>query len=77
MSKKTIAVIFFGLVLMLLGLLWLLQGSDIIHLRPIFCVANCEPITGHSPLWQIIGAIAFVVGILIIGANVRNIKREN
>lgn len=56
-----------GVIAILLGLLWFLQGSDIVHLQPILCFANCEPITGKSLLWQAIGAITFVVGIILIG----------
>ncbi len=76
MNKKFIAVIFIGVIMALLGLLWFLQGAGIIHLRPILCFANCEPITGKSPLWQAIGAIAFLSGIVIIGASVRRIYRK-
>jgi len=32
-----------------LGLLWFLQGMAIIEMRPILCVADCEPIVGGSP----------------------------
>ncbi len=76
MNKKFSAVIFIGIIMALLGLLWSLQGAGIIHLRPILCFANCEPITGKSPLWQAIGVIAFFSGIVIIVANVRRIYRK-
>ncbi len=66
-----------GFVSALLGLLWLLQGSDIVHLQPILCFANCEPITGKSPLWQVIGAITFATGIVIVGTSIRYVNRRN
>ena len=72
MSKKGITLLFIGVIMSFLGLLWFLQGSDIVHLQPILCFANCEPITGKSPLWQVIGAITFVIGIRIIVVNRKN-----
>ena len=74
MSKKSIVAIIIGVILASLGLLWFLQGSDLVHIKPIMCFANCEPITGKSLQWQIAGAIAFIAGVLIIYAN---LKRHN
>ena len=50
------------LILMLLGLLWFLQGADILHIRPILCFADCEYITGVSWVWEIAGAISIILG---------------
>lgn len=50
----------------LLGGLWLLQGLGIVHLRPILCFANCQPVQGPSTAWALIGAFALVAGILAI-----------
>jgi len=55
-----------SLILILLGSLWFLQGTGIAHLDPVMCVAECEPITGTSPLWATIGAVASVGGVLLI-----------
>lgn len=65
MNKKSIAAIIFGIILALLGLLWFLQGSDLVHIKPILCFANCEPITGKSLQWQIVGSIVFIIGAFI------------
>ncbi len=46
-----------------LGLLWFLQGMAIIQMRPILCVADCEPVVGGSPSWAAAGAVTFIVGI--------------
>jgi len=46
MSFRGLARIVFGVALSLLGLLWLLQGADLVHMRPILCVANCKPLEG-------------------------------
>ena len=56
-----------GIVLVLLGLLWILQGADLVRIRPILCVANCQPITGGSPAWLAIGLITLVVGLGVVG----------
>jgi hypothetical protein len=77
MSKKGMALLFIGIIMSFLGLLWFLQGSAIVHLQPILCFANCEPITGKSPLWQVIGAFTFVIGIIIVGSSIRNANRKN
>jgi len=75
MNKKNIIAIIFGTIILLLGSLWFLQGSDLIHIKPILCFANCQPITGGSTVWQIVGAIVFIVGAIIICKNFK--KQEN
>jgi len=71
MSKKYTAILIIGVILAFLGLLWFLQGSDIVHLKPILCFANCEPITGKSPLWQAVGAIICFAGAVLISKSLR------
>lgn len=77
MNKKQIIAIIFGIIILLLGLLWFLQGSDLVHIKPILCFADCEPITGISPQWQITGAITLIIGCLIVGVSLRGRKKEN
>jgi hypothetical protein len=48
----------------LLGFLWLLQGLGVVHVRPILCLADCEPIQGASPTWAVIGAVVVIAGAL-------------
>ena len=55
------------MVLILLGLLWILQGADVVRIRPILCFANCQPITGGSPGWLAIGVVTLVVGLRVVG----------
>jgi hypothetical protein len=52
----------FGIVTILLGTLWLLQGLGIVHLRPILCFADCAPVQGPSVTWAATGLIAVAVG---------------
>ena len=59
--KKIIATIV-GAIMALLGLLWFLQGADILHIRPILCFADCEYIAGGSWVWEIAGVFAFAIG---------------
>lgn len=57
MKKLSLVV---GLVAMLLGALWLLQWLGWVHVRPILCFADCEPIQGACVAWAIIGLLVFV-----------------
>lgn len=71
MNKKKMIAIIFGVVLLSLGLLWFLQGSDLVHIKPILCFANCEPITGRSITWQIVGAVVFIAGASTVYKNLK------
>jgi len=73
---RTITSFVAGVVLMLLGLLWLLQGADLVHVRPILCVANCRPVTGGSVAWLAAGVIAFLIGLLLAAAGTRHLHRR-
>ena len=55
-----------GIVLVSLGVLWSLQGADILHIKPILCLANCEPLIGGSTTWVIMGLITISVGALLL-----------
>ena len=55
-----------GIIFTGLGLLWSLQGADLIRLKPILCVANCDEIAGGSTLWLIIGIITTGIGIALL-----------
>lgn len=51
-----------GVLLALLGGLWMLQGLGLISVAPIACIGACEPLTGPSILWAIIGGLTIVAG---------------
>lgn len=51
-----------GVVAMALGLLWLLQGLGLVHVRPILCVADCAEIQGRSTPWAIVGLVTAGAG---------------
>ena len=55
-----------GVVSVFLGGLWLLQGLGVVHLRPILCFANCEPVQGPSSTWATIGGILLIAGVFAI-----------
>lgn len=71
MKFTHIAGILIGGFIAFLGLLWFLQGTGILQMRPILCVANCEGIVGTSPSWAVAGAVAFVLGSAIAVVNAR------
>ncbi len=75
MKWYKIAGVVFGAFIAFLGLLWFLQGTGILQVKPVACVANCEEIVGASPLWAAAGAIAIVVGSLVVVACLR--RSEN
>ena len=54
--------IFFSVIAILLGVLWLSQGLGLVHLRPILCFADCVPIKGPSGTWAAVGAVMLAVG---------------
>lgn len=55
-----------GTVLVLLGALWSLQGADLVHIKPLLCFANCEPLVGGSIGWLVAGLVALVIGVLLL-----------
>jgi hypothetical protein len=75
MKARNVAATTIGAVLALLGLLWFLQGADLVHVQPILCVADCEPPTSGSTGWMIAGAVAIVAGTLLIWATARPARR--
>lgn len=71
LTWRRVARIGLGIVLTLLGLLWVLQGADLLRIEPILCVANCQPITGGSPGWLAAGALTLLGGLLVLGVRRR------
>jgi hypothetical protein len=68
-----IIALFFGVIAVSLGGLWLLQGLGIVHLRPILCFADCAPLQGPSVAWAIIGSVTLGVGGICIAWSRRRI----
>ena len=71
MSWRMIALVVVGVVLIALGSLWLLQGVDLVHMRPILCATNCKPVTGGSSAWSTAGVITLVMGVLVVVGGAR------
>ena len=76
MNRRSLTWIVLGAASTLLGLLWLLQGADLLHIRPILCVANCEPLEGRSISWMMVGALVLLCGLLAIAAGLRRRGRR-
>ena len=55
-----------GMICVLLGGLWLLQGLGIAHVRPILCFADCVPIQGPSVTWAIVGFLVVSAGAISV-----------
>jgi hypothetical protein len=51
-----------GVICILLGGLWLLQGLGLVVIPPILCFADCEPLEGPSTTWTLIGLLVLVAG---------------
>jgi hypothetical protein len=56
----------FGVIAVLLGGLWLLQGLGAVQIRPILCFVDCAPIQGASRTWTIIGFLMVAAGVVAI-----------
>lgn len=65
-----------GVALTLLGLLWILQGADLVRIEPILCVADCEPVTGGSPSWLVAGVATALIGLVVAAAPWRRFLRR-
>ncbi|RYE40205.1 MAG: hypothetical protein EOP24_41705 [Hyphomicrobiales bacterium] len=44
-----------GVIAVLLGGLWFLQGTGLVTIGPILCIAECEALEGPSLLWAVLG----------------------
>lgn len=72
----SIIAVIIGILLALLGALWFLQGTGLVVIEPIFCVTDCEPVTGANSQWTIMGATAFLIGSLLSGFFARRMFRN-
>jgi len=75
-NLKKFALAFVGIIAILLGLLWFLQGAAIIQMCPILCFADCECLTGGSLSWEIIGLIVLLIGIGVVYLGLRRNKKD-
>lgn len=75
MNSKATVLAILGAIVGLLGMLWVVQGLGIVQIGPILCVADCEPITGRSAQWTVIGAIALFAGIVVGWTGLRRVDR--
>ncbi|MFD2077614.1 hypothetical protein SAMN05421678_112126 [Actinopolymorpha cephalotaxi] len=66
MNVRRIARMLVGAVLVALGALWVLQGADLVRIKPVLCVADCQPLVGGSPVWLAVGVVAFLAGLALL-----------
>jgi hypothetical protein len=76
MNWRSVTWIVLGVASMLLGLLWLLQGADLLHIRPILCFADCEPVEGGSIGWMMAGVLLLIVGLVAMRSGLRGRGRR-
>ena len=66
----------FGIVLILLGGLWFAQGTGIVTIAPILCVAECAPLEAPSLPWTLAGLAALLVGAALLWFSLRRRPRR-
>jgi hypothetical protein len=71
MDLKQVVGAIVGLVLAMLGVLWFPQGTGVVRICPVLCFADCECVEGGSLFWEVAGAIAFAVGVLLAWVSLR------
>jgi hypothetical protein len=76
LNWRALSLISFGLAVTLLGLLWLLQGAALVHVRPILCFADCKPLEGRSIGWTAAGTIVLLVGLAVLVVGFRRRRRR-
>ncbi len=65
-----------GALVAALGLLWSLQGANLVHIEPVACVADCEPLSGFSATWLVTGIVTLAVGLAIAWQSIRRLRRR-
>jgi hypothetical protein len=55
-----------GVIGILLGGLWLLQGLGLVQIRPILCFVDCAPVQGPSLTWASIGFGVVAAGVIAV-----------
>jgi hypothetical protein len=63
MKRRQLVGAFVGAILALLGLVWFHQGADILP----------GSVMSGSQFWEVAGAIAFIVGIVMVGVSLRRV----
>jgi hypothetical protein len=72
-TVKFLAATSIGIILVIIGLVWFLQGTGILQLCPILCFADCECVTGGSRFWEAAGIIAVITGAVIVWLSVSRV----
>ena len=76
MNWRILTLLVVGIALTGLGVLWLLQGVDAVHVRPILCISNCKPVTSGSGSWLAVGIVALIVGMAAAALSARHLHRH-
>ncbi len=60
-----------GLLALLLGGLWFLQGTGLVVIDPIACVGECTALTGPSLPWALAGTALALTGAALLWLTLR------
>lgn len=71
MNAKGVVGALLGAFIGFFGLLWFLQGTGILRMRPILCIENCEEVVGPSLTWAAAGAVVFIIGAIVVAFSMR------
>jgi len=74
-SKGWLLLLIVAAALVLVGVLWLLQGAGAVHVRPILCVSNCKPVT-KSTGWLVAGVALCTTGLALTLTAARHLRRR-
>lgn len=65
-----------GVISILLGGLWLLQGLGLVQVRPVLCFVDCAAVQGPSSKWAIVGFIVVAFGCLTLYRWLKRLNRR-
>ena len=71
-----VVVLILGVLAVLLGGFWTVQGLDLVTVEPLLCASACETIEGPSASWTLIGLLMAGIGGVGIGYGLKRRPRS-
>lgn len=65
-----------ALLLLLLGGLWLAQGTGLLRIDPVVCMGSCEPVEAPSLAWSLAGGGMLAMGLTGLVVADRRLRRR-
>ena len=66
-----------GVIITLLGGLWLFQGLGLVHVRPILCLVDCAPLQAPSLTWAMMGLVSAALGSIAVFYSLKHRTRRS